>query len=79
MDTDVKSVVLDYAIMRQGHFLLRSGMHSPYYLELEALVQDPEITAAVCRPLTERFRSQSPQVVLAAAGIDAIFGYELAS
>lgn len=78
MDTAVKTLVLDHALLRQGHFLLRSGMHSPYYLELETLVQDPDLTASVCRPLTERFRSQNPQVVMAAAGIDAIFGYELA-
>lgn len=78
MDTAVKSFVMDHALLRQGHFLLSSGMHSPYYLELEAFVQDPALTATVCRPLAERFRGQHPQVVLAAAGIDAIFGYELA-
>lgn len=78
MDTAVKSFVMDHALLRKGHFLLSSGMHSPHYLELEAFVQDPALTATVCRPLAERFRGQHPQVVLAAAGIDAIFGYELA-
>lgn len=74
----IQSFVLEHAPIRRGHFLLSSGMHSPYYVELETIVQDPVIAAAVCREIVEHFREQQPQIVLAAAGPDAILGYELA-
>ena len=76
--TSVQSLVLDHAPIRRGHFLLGSGMHTPYYVELEAIVQDPVIANTVCRAIVERFRDHKPQVVLAAAGPDAILAYELA-
>jgi len=76
--TSVQSLVLERAPVRRGHFLLGSGMHTPYYVELEAIVQDPVIANTVCRAIVERFREHEPQAVLAAAGPDAILAYELA-
>src|SRR2546422_8932932 len=74
----VESLVREYAPVRRGHFLLSSGMHTPYYVELEAIVQDPGLTATVCHAITERFREQRPQAVLTVLGPDVILGYELA-
>jgi orotate phosphoribosyltransferase len=53
-------------------------MHTPYYVELEAMVQDPGLTVTVCRAIAERFRDQQPQAVLTVLGPDAILGYEVA-
>lgn len=78
MRSTQQSLVLDYAQLRRGHFLLSSGMHSPYFLELETVAQDPELTAEVCQPLADRFREQKPQIILSVSGLDAIFAYELA-
>jgi len=74
----LESLVREHAPVRRGHFLLSSGMHTPYYVELEAIVQDPDLTATVCHAITERFREQRPQAVLTVLGPDAILGYELA-
>src|SRR2546422_7666245 len=74
----VESLVREHAPVRRGHFLLSSGMHTPYYVELEAIVQDPDLTATVCHAITERLREQRPQAVLTVLGPDAILGYELA-
>ena len=74
----VESLVREHAPVRRGHFLLSSGMHTPYYVELEAIVQDPGLTATVCHAITERFREQRPQAVLTVLGPDVILGYELA-
>ncbi len=74
----LESLVREHAPVRRGHFLLSSGMHTPYYVELEAIVQDPDLTVSVCRAITERFREQEPQAVLTALGLDAILGYEAA-
>src|SRR5205809_8038645 len=74
----LESLVREHAPVRRGHFLLSSGMHTPYYVELEAIVQYPDLTATVCHAITERFREQPPQAVLTVLGPDAIPGYELA-
>lgn len=74
----VQSLVLKHSPIRQGHFLLGSGMHTPSYVELEPIVQDPALAAAVCQALADRFRAQEPQAVLAILGPDAVLGFELA-
>jgi orotate phosphoribosyltransferase len=74
----LESLVREHAPVRRGHFLLSSGMHTPYYVELEAIVQNPDLTATICRAIADRFREQQPQAVLAALGPDAILGYEVA-
>lgn len=74
----MQSLVLKYAPIRRGHFLLSSGMHTPSYVELEAIVQDPPLAATVCQAIADRFRAQEPQAVLAVLGPDAVLGFELA-
>lgn len=74
----VQSLVLKHAPIRRGHFLLGSGMHTPSYVELEAIVQDPPLAATICAEIAGRFRAQEPQAVLAIGGPDAILGFELA-
>lgn len=76
--TATESLVLKHAPVRQGHFLLSSGMHSPSFVELEPIVQDPALAATIVRPLADHFRLEKPQVVLSALGPDAVLGFELA-
>src|SRR5512134_4168271 len=79
MDTAAtESLVLQHAPVRQGHFLLSSGMHSPAFLELEPIIQDPVLTATLVRPLVDRFREEEPHVVLGVLGPDAVLAFEVA-
>ncbi len=78
MAPTTESFVLQHAAIRQGHFLLNSGMHSPVFVELEPIVQDPTLTAAVVAPLVDRFRAEEPHIVLAAMGPDALLAFEAA-
>lgn len=78
METATQSIVTKHAPVRQGHFLLGSGMHSPSFIELEPIVQDPVLAASIVKPLADRFRGDKPHVVIAATGPDAILGFELA-
>jgi len=79
MDTTAtQSLVLTHAPVRQGHFLLSSGMHSPSFIELEAIIQDPALAASIVQSLAARFRAEEPHVVLASLGPDAVLGFELA-
>ena len=74
----MQSLVLKHAPIRRGHFLLGSGMHTPHYVELEAVVQDPVLAATVCEAVAERVRALEPQAVLTILGPDAVLGFELA-
>jgi len=76
--TATESLVLKHAPVRQGHFLLSSGMHSPAFIELEPIAQDPVLTAAIVAPLVARFRQEEPHVVLSTLGPDALFAFETA-
>ena len=78
METATQSIVVKHAPVRQGHFLLSSGMHSPSFVELEPIVQDPALAASIVKPLAELFRGEDPHVVISASGPDAILGFELA-
>jgi len=79
MDTTAtQSLVLKHAPVRQGHFLLSSGMHSPSFIELEPIVQDPALAATIVQALADRFRDEEPHVVLTPLGPDAVLGFELA-
>jgi len=69
MDTTaMQSLVLKHAPVRQGHFLLSSGMHSPSFIELEPIVQDPALAATIVQTLADRFRDEEPHVVLTPLG-----------
>ena len=74
----MQSLVLKHAPVRQGHFLLSSGMHSPSFIELEPIVQDPALAATIVQALADRFRDEEPHVVLTPLGPDAVLGFELA-
>jgi len=76
--TSLQALILKHAPIRQGHFLLGSGMHTPSYVELEPIVQDPALVATVCQGIAEQVRSLEPQAVLTILGPDVVLGFELA-
>ena len=66
----------------EGHFLLSSGMHSPYYLQCARVLMEPARAARVCAALTAILRRALPgrsiDAVVAPALGGVVFGYELA-
>lgn len=65
-------------ILQEGHFLLSSGLHSPHYLQVALLLQDPAETARVCADLAERFRDVAVEAVVGPAIGAIIPAYEVA-
>lgn len=53
--------------VESGHFQLSSGRHSPTYIQCARLLQEPDLAAAACSALAERFRQENVQVVIAPA------------
>lgn len=62
----------------EGHFLLRSGLHSRQYFQCALLLQHTQIAAQVCAALAEKVRDiQAERVVSPALG-GIIVGHEVA-
>lgn len=62
----------------EGHFLLTSGLHSPFYIEKFKLLQRPKYVELLAGELIERFSGASPDVVVGPAIGGIILAYEVA-
>ena len=66
--------------LREGHFILASGRHSPMFLQKNLVFQFPERTARLCKALAQKIdaRFGKPDVVVSPAVGAIIPGYETA-
>jgi orotate phosphoribosyltransferase len=66
--------------LREGHFVLSSGLHSAVFLQKNLVFMHPDRTERLCRALADKIRALAPEVDLvvspAVGGI--IPGYETA-
>jgi orotate phosphoribosyltransferase len=72
----------DCGALLEGHFLLSSGLHSPYYLQCARLLMDPRRAERVCGALRARIQDELPGVsfdtIVSPALGGVVLGYELA-
>jgi len=61
-----------------GHFLLRSGLHSRQYFQCALLLQHTQIAARVCGALAEKLRGIEAERVISPALGGIIVGHEIA-
>jgi orotate phosphoribosyltransferase len=66
--------------LREGHFVLSSGLHSPVFLQKNLVFARPERTERLCKALADKIRALAPQVdlVISPAVGGIIPGYETA-
>src|ERR1051326_4943702 len=66
--------------LREGHFVLSSGLHSPLFLQKHLVFMHADRTERLCRALAEKIRAQASQVdvVISPAVGGIIPGYETA-
>ena len=62
----------------EGHFLLSSGKHSPFYLEKFQVLQWPEETERLCRSIAESARGLGVQTVAGPTTGGIIVAHEIA-
>jgi len=60
-----------------GHFILRSGLHSPQYFQCALLLQDTEVAAKVCGWLADKLRGFDCDTVISPALGGIIVGQEV--
>jgi orotate phosphoribosyltransferase len=79
---EVVRLFRDCGALLEGHFLLSSGLHSPYYLQCARVLMEPARAVRVCSALMARLRRELPDLavdaVVAAALGGVVLGYELA-
>jgi orotate phosphoribosyltransferase len=61
----------------QGHFVLTSGLHSPYYLQCARVLMDPARAARLVAALVPRLARLAPDLVVAPALGGIVLGYEV--
>jgi orotate phosphoribosyltransferase len=66
--------------LREGHFILASGRHSPMFLQKNLVFQFPERTARLCKALAEKIEGRfgKPDLIVSPAVGAIIPGYETA-
>ena len=66
--------------LREGHFVLSSGLHSPVFLQKNLVFAQPDRTERLCKALAQRIKAVAPQVdlVISPAVGGIIPGYETA-
>jgi len=62
----------------EGHFLLTSGLHSPYYVEKFRLLQFPEYVEILAREMVAKFPEKEIELVVGPAVGGIILAYEVA-
>ncbi|MBI4297583.1 MAG: orotate phosphoribosyltransferase [Chloroflexi bacterium] len=76
--TKVERILRDSGALLEGHFLLTSGLHSPYYVEKFHVLQHPRHTQALGRLIADNFRGAGAQVVAGPTTGGVIVAYEVA-
>ncbi|MFA7232143.1 MAG: orotate phosphoribosyltransferase [Victivallaceae bacterium] len=68
----------DSQALLEGHFKLRSGLHSNRFFQAALLLQYPDVAEKVCRHLAEKFKTCKIDAVISPAVGGLIVGQEVA-
>lgn len=78
MSLDVLALLNKTGALRQGHFRLSSGLHSPNYVQCALLLQHPRNARAIGEALASRVKSMRPGRIVAPALGGVVIGYAVA-
>ncbi len=79
-EDQIKEIFLKSDAFLEGHFLLSSGLHSPYYLQCAKVLQYPKYAEVLCKELARKINSLNVEynLVIAPAIGGIIVSYETA-
>jgi orotate phosphoribosyltransferase len=77
MGDDILTLFRQTGALLDGHFILRSGLHSREYFQCALLLQDTEIAAKVCGWLADKLRKFDCDAVISPALGGIIVGQEV--
>src|SRR5438105_313497 len=77
MSEDLLSLFRKTGALLDGHFVLRSGLHSRQYFQCAILLQHTDIAASVCARLADKLREFDCDAVISPALGGIIVGQEV--
>jgi len=77
MSEDLLALFRKSGALLDGHFILRSGLHSRQFFQCALLLQHTEIAAEVCRRLADKLRDLESDAVISPALGGIIVGQEV--
>jgi orotate phosphoribosyltransferase len=77
-DQDILKIFTETKALLEGHFLLRSGLHSRQYFQCALVLQYPNHAERLCAALAEKLRPLGAQVVISPALGGLFIGHEVA-
>ena len=75
---EVLQIFRDTRALLDGHFVLRSGLHSCQYFQCAMVLQHPRIAEQLCGDLAVKLKNAGAQVVISPALGGLFVGYEVA-
>jgi orotate phosphoribosyltransferase len=75
---EVPDIFKKAGAIKEGHFLLASGLHSPVYWEKFSILQHPHLTGKLCRLIAQHFKGQKIDVVAGPTTGGIILAFETA-
>ena len=78
MSDEVMEIFKMSGAVKEGHFLLTSGLHSPMYWEKFRILQYPHYTEKLCRLIAQHFKQQKVELVAGPTTGGIILSFETA-
>ena len=75
---DILKCFTDSGALLEGHFKLRSGLHSNRFFQAALLLQYPDVAERLCSELADEFKGMGITAVISPAVGGLIVGHELA-
>jgi orotate phosphoribosyltransferase len=76
-DTEILKYMIDTGALLNGHFLLRSGLHSDQYFQAALLLQNTRIATLLCTEMAKQWEDTEIDVVLSPAIGGIVVGQEV--
>jgi orotate phosphoribosyltransferase len=77
-DASIEDLFRDAGALREGHFRLKSGLHSPRYLEKFLVLQYPTLASELCRRMAREVARLAPNVVVGPTTGGVMLAFETA-
>ncbi len=77
-EKEIMQKLSETGALLDGHFCLRSGLHSNKYLQAALLLQHTKLASELCGMLADRFRKTQVDVVISPALGGIVVGHEVA-
>jgi orotate phosphoribosyltransferase len=75
---DMEKLLKDLEVLKEGHFLLNSGLHSKYYFQKFRILENPDATSQLCKIIADRFKQQNIEWVIGPTTGGIIISFEIA-